>query len=143
MFVFLSLVILLLEESILSILWSSWTSFWYYCCIADYCILLSIHFLLYALFGRLQDAFISFATFIETNVTEKFFIYFIFLPIASMPSVLINYAGRYTLPYSKCGGPKCFRKRSKSGQQGLHLARYHASLRNKSTIGMFRMDLYM
>jgi hypothetical protein len=77
----------------------------------------------------------SLATFFEDNVTVEFFIYFIFLPITIIPTILINHAGRYTLPYSKCGHPKHSRSRSRqSGRQGLHLARYHASLRNRSII---------
>jgi hypothetical protein len=116
-------------------LWSTWTSFWYYCSLIDYCVLLSIRYLIYSSLGRLRDAFMSFATFLEDNVTVEFFIYFIFLPITIIPTILINHAGGYTLPYSKCGGPRHARTRSRqSGRQGLHLFRYHASLRNKSTI---------
>jgi hypothetical protein len=77
----------------------------------------------------------SLATFFEDNVTVEFFIYFIFLPTTIIPTILINHAGRYTLPYSKCGCPRNSRSRSRqSGCRGLHLARYHASLRNRSTI---------
>jgi hypothetical protein len=65
--------------------------------------------------------------------TVEFFIYFIFLPITIIPTILINHAGWYTLPYSKCGGPRRSRSRQ-SGSRGLHLAPYHASLQNKSTI---------
>jgi hypothetical protein len=70
--------------------------------------------------------------FIEKNVTVKFFIYFIFLPISIIPTIIINHAGRCTLPYSKCGKVK--KRRKSSGGRGLHLARYHVSLRNKATI---------
>jgi hypothetical protein len=76
----------------------------------------------------------SFAWFIEKNVTAEFFIYFIFLPIAIIPSTLINHAGRYTLPYPKCGNYSKTRKKLQYGRRGLHLARYYASLRNKSNI---------
>jgi hypothetical protein len=85
----------------------------------------------------LRDIFLSVIWFVEKNVTVEFFIYFIFLPIASIPFTLINHAGRYTLPYSQCGRHKR-KKRNKpsrqSGRNGLHLARYYASLRNKDTI---------
>jgi hypothetical protein len=67
-------------------------------------------------------------------MSVEFFIYYFFLPIALIPSILmilINHAGRYTLPYSKCGRP---RKRKTSGRRGLYLARYYANLRSKSSI---------
>ena len=73
-----------------------------------------------------------FASFIEKNVTVEFFVYFIFLPIAIIPSILINHAGRYTLPYP-CSRPRNKSKTSKRSR-GYHLARYYANLRNKSTI---------
>jgi hypothetical protein len=60
--------------------------------------------------------------------------YYFFLPITLFPSILlilINHAGRYTLPYSKCGRP---RKRKNSGRRGLYLSRYYANLRSKSSI---------
>jgi hypothetical protein len=133
--ILLSIVILRLKENLLTILWSSWTSFWYYCSLIDYCVLLSIQYLIYSTLGSLRNAFMSLATFFEDNVTVEFFIYFIFLPITIIPTILINHAGRYTLPYPKCGRPRNSRPRSRqSGRRGLHLARYHASLRNTSTI---------
>jgi hypothetical protein len=133
--ILLFIVLLRLKENLLTILWSSWTSFWYCCSLFDYCVLLSIWYLIHSSLGCLCDAFMSFATFLEDNVTVEFFIYFIFLPITIIPTILINHAGQYTLPYSKCGGPRNSRSRSRhSGRRGLHLARYHASLRNRSTI---------
>jgi hypothetical protein len=129
------IVILRPKENLLTILWSAWTSFWYHCSLIDYFVLLSIWYLIYSTLGSLRDAFMSLATFFEDNVTVEFFIYFIFLPITIIPTILINHAGRYTLPYPKCGRPRNSRSRSRqSGRRGLHLARYHASLRNRSTI---------
>jgi hypothetical protein len=72
-----------------------------------------------------------FASFIEKTITVEFFIYFIFLPIAIIPSILINHAGRYTLPYS-CRRPS--KSKSSKRTRGCHLARYYANLRNKSTV---------
>jgi hypothetical protein len=119
--------LVMLNKYILSMLWSVWTSFWYYCSLIDYCVLLSIRYLIYSSSGCLRDAFMSLATFLGDNVTVEFFIYFIFLPITIIPSILLNYAGRYTLSYSKCGGSRNSRTRSwQSGRRGLHLARYHA-----------------
>jgi hypothetical protein len=84
-----------------------------------------------AFFGFLHNTFMSLIWFIEKNMTVDFFIYFIFLPISIIPSIIINHAGRYTLPYSKSGKVK---KRRSSGRRGLRLARYHGSLRSKSAI---------
>jgi hypothetical protein len=60
-----------------------------------------------------------------------------FLPIAIIPAILINHAGRYTLPYSKCGRPKHrytkYRSR-RSDCRGLHLAKHYKSLRNRSSV---------
>jgi hypothetical protein len=47
--------------------------------------------------------------------------------------ILINHAGRYTLPYSRCGGPRK-RNTKRSGRRGLYLARYYANLRSKSSV---------
>jgi hypothetical protein len=68
---------------------------------------------------------VSHIWFIEKNVTVEFFIYFIFLPVPIIPSIIIKRAGRYALPYSRCGKVK---KRKSSGRRGLYLARYHVSL---------------
>jgi hypothetical protein len=121
----------------ISALWSLWTSFWYFCCVVDYIILVNAHTFLQVSLGLIRDTFLSLINFIEKNVSVDFFIYYVFLPIAFIPFLivgLINHAGRYTLPYSKCGRPK---KRRKSGRRGLHLARYYASLRQRSSTRVF------
>ena len=77
-----------------------------------------------------------FVSFIERNVTAEFFIYGMFLPFAYIPAILINHAGRYTLPYSKCGGGRRRRygRHRCSRSTGAHLARYFSMLRTKSSI---------
>jgi hypothetical protein len=69
-------------------------------------------------------------------VTVEFFIYFIFLPIAIIPTVLIHHAGRYTLPYPcrRSRNKKRAKLSKKSSCRGVHLARYYSNLRNKSTV---------
>jgi hypothetical protein len=117
------------KGKILTALWNIWSSFWYCCCIIEHIFLLTTQRLFYIIIGFLCDTFMSLSWFIEKNVTVEFFIYFIFLPVSIIPSIIINHAGRYTLPYSKCG-----KKNKSSGRRGLHLARYPVSLRNQSTI---------
>ena len=68
-------------------------------------------------------------SFIEDALTVEFFIYFLFLPIAIIPSFLLT-ASRYTLPY-RCRRRRC---RRRSCGRGYHLARYYANKRNRSTI---------
>jgi hypothetical protein len=119
------------KRKVLSTLWNIWSSFWYYCCIIDHIFLLTTQQLFYSILGFIRDTFMSLICFIETNVTVEFFIYFIFLPISIIPTIILNHAGRYTLPYSKCGRVK---RRLSSGSRGLHLARYQVSLRRKSTV---------
>jgi hypothetical protein len=119
------------KRKVLSTVWNIWSSFWYYCCIIDHILLLTTQRLFYSIFVFIRDTFMSLIWSIEKNVTVEFFIYFIFLPISIIPTIIINHAGRYTLPYSKCGRVK--RKRT-LGSRGLHLARYQVSLRRKSTI---------
>jgi hypothetical protein len=116
-------------------LWSYWTSLWYYFCIIDYYILVGIRKLVYASFGTFRDVFLSLVNFIEEHVTVEFFIYFVFLPIAIIPTILINHAGRYTLPYSQCGrNKKRYNTKRQSGRRGLHLSRYFANLRSRHGI---------
>jgi hypothetical protein len=111
-------------------LWNSWTSLWFYITMLDYYFLISINHLANVSFGFLRDVLVSIVWFIDKNVSVQFFIYYMFLTIATILSILINHAGQYTLPYPKCGQAR----RSRSSCRGLYLARYHASLRNKSTI---------
>jgi hypothetical protein len=106
-------------------------SHWYYCCIIDHILILTTQWLFYCIFGFLRDTFMSQIWFIEKNMTVEFFVYFIFLPISIIPTIIINHAGRYTLPYSRCGKVK---KRKSSGRRGLYLARYQVSLQSNSTI---------
>jgi hypothetical protein len=120
------------KRKVLSILWNIWSSSWYYCCIIDHLFLLTTQQLLYSIFGFIRDTFMSLIWFIEKNVTVEFFIYLIFLSISIIPTIIINHAGRYTLPYPKCG--KVAKRRKSSGGRVLHLARYYVSLRNKVTI---------
>jgi hypothetical protein len=136
MLAFLSPIILLFDRNrILSVLWSSWTSFWYYCCVMDHYILLSIYNFLSIILGPIRDFFPKLSQLIEKHVTVEFFIYFIFFPIAIIPSILINHAGHYTLPYSCQHSRIKSNSRSRSSRgQGYHLARYYANLRNRPTI---------
>jgi hypothetical protein len=121
------------KRDVLSASWNTWSSFWYYCCIIDHLFLLTTQRLFYSTFGFFRDAFMCLIWFIEKNVTVEFFIYFNFLPISIIPSIIINHAGWYTLPYSRCGRVKK-RRKSSSGRRGIYLTRYHVSLRSKSSI---------
>jgi hypothetical protein len=78
----------------------------------------------------------TFVWFIEKQMTVDFFIYYIFLPVTIIPTILINHAGRYTLPYPcrRLNKKGKYRSSKQSGRQGFHLACYYANLRNKSTI---------
>jgi hypothetical protein len=134
MLAFLSPIILLFDRKlILSFLWSSWSSFWYYCCVMDHYMLLSMYHVFSIITGYLRDIFINLSQFIEKHVTGEFFIYFIFLPIAIIPSILINHAGRYTLPYP-CRRSRVKSKFRSSRGRGYHLARYYANLRKRGSV---------
>jgi hypothetical protein len=83
----------------------------------------------------IRDLFLNLSQFIEKHVTVEFFIYFIFLPVAIIPTILINHAGRYTLPYPCRRSRIKSRSKSRSSRsRGYYLARYHANLRNSPTI---------
>jgi hypothetical protein len=113
--VYLSSVILLFNRtSLLSTLLSLWTSFRYY--------------------NPFFGGFMYLVSLIEQNVTAEFFIYCMFLPFAYIPTILINQAGRYNMPYYKYIGKRRGRTRRRRRSTGAHLARYLATLRIKSTI---------
>jgi hypothetical protein len=130
--IFLSLFLLLSRSTLLSTLWNIWSSFWFYCAMFDYYILPYACLLITTPLGFLRNCFLRFTWYLEKHVTVEFFIYGIFLPFAYIPSILFNHAGRYTLPYSKCGGPR--RRHRPHRSKGAHLARYFSNLRSTTTV---------
>jgi exosortase/archaeosortase len=59
----------------------------------DHYMLLSMYHVFSIITGYLRDIFINLSQFIEKHVTVEFLIYFIFLPIAIIPSILIHHSG--------------------------------------------------
>ena len=99
----------------------------------DYYILPCIYQLIATPLGYFRNIFLSLTWYLEKNISVEFFIYCMFLPVAYVPTIIINHAGRYTLPYSKCGGGRHRRSRHRRSR-GAHLSRYFSKLRNKSSI---------
>jgi hypothetical protein len=100
--------------------------------------LLSLYYVSSIIAGCIRDIFINLSQFIEKHVTVEFFIYFVFLPIAIIPSILINHAGRYTLPYpcrrSRVKSKSRSRSSRSSRSRGYHLACYNANLRKRVNV---------
>jgi hypothetical protein len=88
------------KSTILSSLWLLWSNLWYYCSVVDYYIFAVTQFLALRSLRCLREAFLSIIWFIAASILVDSFIYFFFLPIAVIPSVLmvlINHAGRYKI----------------------------------------------
>ena len=107
-----------------------WIKFWSTLSAVD--VVIFTHF--QSVLNDLLSFFFCLFTLIEDKVTAQYFIYILFLPIATLPVLLLN-ALRYTLPY------RHRHRRRRRRSRGLSLSIYYARRRSNTRLNLIHPTL--